>query len=349
MKSAALGFRAHSGWTAIVALSVTKGVPSILARQRLHLVETFTYEFRQPYHTAERMPLEKARAFIARVEGEAQRLAHRAIRDLQENVNGQGYELKRCGLVLASGRTLPPLPQILASHALIHSADGELFRGAILDASASSGLASTTAQERELVSETSRALHLKPNDLTRRIADLGRPLGPPWSQDEKFASLIAWLALASPPSAPAPAPAANESAASRARPVPSKSPSNEKVTKGRRAANAPVTFDTVREIALSLDNVEEGTSYGTPAFKVRGALFIRLHDEFDSTIVVRTDFDQREELLAADPETYYITDHYRNYPWVLLRLSRVHPDALRDLLHMAHRLAASSKRRSTRH
>jgi hypothetical protein len=346
MKSAALGFRAHSGWTAIVALSVTKGVPSVLARQRLHLVETFTYEFRQPYHTAKRMPLEKARAFIARVEGEAQRLAHRAIRDLQENVNGQGYELKRCGLVLASGRTLPPLPQILSSHTLIHTADGELFRRAILDASTSGGLASTTAQERELLSETSRVLHLKPNDLTRRIADLGRPLGPPWSQDEKFASLIAWLALASRPSALAPA--ANDSAAARPRPVPSKSPSKEKVTKGRRTANAPVTFDTVREIALSLDNVEEGTSYGTPAFKVRGALFIRLHDEFDSTIVVRTDFDQREELLAADPETYYITDHYRNYPWVLVRLSRVHPDALRDLLHMAHRLAASSKGRSSR-
>ena len=117
----------------------------------------------------------------------------------------------------------------------------------------------------------------------------------------------------------------------------------------RRASNAPpVTFETVREIALSLDKVEQSTSYGTPAFKVRGTLFIRLHHEFDSTIVVRTDFDQREELLAADPETYFITDHYRNYPWVLVRLSHVSPDALRDLLRMAHRLAASSKRRSSR-
>jgi hypothetical protein len=83
----------------------------------------------------------------------------------------------------------------LASHALIHTADGELFRRAILYAS--SGLASTTAKERDLLTETSRALRLKPNDLTRRIAALGRPLGPPWSQDEKFASLVAWLALAS--------------------------------------------------------------------------------------------------------------------------------------------------------
>src|ERR1700741_566058 len=99
MKSAALGFRAHSGWTAVVALAVMQGVPSILARQRLHLVETFTYEFRQPYHTAEKMPLEEARAFISRVETEAERLVHRAINQLQENLRAQGYQLNRCGLV----------------------------------------------------------------------------------------------------------------------------------------------------------------------------------------------------------------------------------------------------------
>jgi hypothetical protein len=128
----------------------------------------------------------------------------------------------------------------------------------------------------------------------------------------------------------------------------SKAPQGKPARQTSRAASAPVTFETVREIALSLDKVEEGTSYGTPAFKVRGALFIRLHHEFDSTIVVRTDFDQREELLAADPQTYFITDHYRNYPWVLVRLPHVHPDALRDLVRMAHRLAASTKRRSSR-
>ncbi|MGA8675631.1 MAG: MmcQ/YjbR family DNA-binding protein [Candidatus Acidiferrales bacterium] len=109
-----------------------------------------------------------------------------------------------------------------------------------------------------------------------------------------------------------------------------------------------MTFETVRQISLSLDHVEEGTSYGTPAFKVRNALFVRLHQDLESTIVVRTDFEQREELLAADPETYYITDHYRNYEWVLVRLTRVRPEALRDLLRMAHRLAAASKRGSSR-
>jgi hypothetical protein len=198
LKSAALGFRAHSGWTALIALSVTKGEPQILARQRVHLVDTFTYKFRQPYHTAEKMPLDEARASISRVETQAKRLAYRAIRELQKNLETQGYWLTRCGVVTASGRPLPSLPQILASHAIIHTADGELFRRALLHASNRCGLANATVKERELLTEASRILQLKPDALTRRIAELGRPLGAPWTQDEKFASLVAWLALASP-------------------------------------------------------------------------------------------------------------------------------------------------------
>jgi hypothetical protein len=105
-----------------------------------------------------------------------------------------------------------------------------------------------------------------------------------------------------------------------------------------------VTFNTVRRIALALDNVEESTSYGTPAFKVHGVLFLRLHQDLES-LVVRMDFEQRAELMAADPGTYYITDHYLNYEWVLVRLARVRPDALRDLIRGAWRSAAASKKR----
>jgi hypothetical protein len=111
-----------------------------------------------------------------------------------------------------------------------------------------------------------------------------------------------------------------------------------------------VTFETVRKITLSLENAEEGTSYGTAAFKVRGALFLRLKEDGES-LVVRADFEQRDALIAEDPETYYITDHYLKYEWVLVRLSRVHPDAMRDLIRMAWRsavLAATTKRRGSR-
>jgi hypothetical protein len=103
-----------------------------------------------------------------------------------------------------------------------------------------------------------------------------------------------------------------------------------------------MTFEAVRKIALALDDVEESTSYATPAFKVRGALFARLRDDL-GVLVVHMNFDDRQELIAADPKTYFITDHYLNYPWVLVNLARVHPDAMRDLLRSAWRSAAASK------
>ena len=194
-KQAAVGFRAHSGWTALVAVCLVKDSPVVLARQRVHLVETFSYEFRQPYHTAEKMLVGQGRDFIERVRDEARRLAHRAIHGLQSDLQKQGIAIKSCGLVLASGRPLPALDRILASHALIHAADGELFREALLHASARCGLHDFRIKERELLDWAGKALHFKPANLMRRVTELGRSLGSPWSQDEKFATLAAWLAL----------------------------------------------------------------------------------------------------------------------------------------------------------
>jgi hypothetical protein len=194
MKRAALGFRVHSGWAALVAVAVTKGAPAVLSRERLHLVKTFTYEFRQPYHTAKKLPLAEARGFVSRVQTEAWRLAFRAIRDARASLKARGYELARCGLLLASGRPLPPLHSILASHALIHTADGELFREALFRASSRCGLECMKVKEKDLLSTAWEAFHLKASDLQSRVKELGLPFGSPWSQDEKFATLAAWLA-----------------------------------------------------------------------------------------------------------------------------------------------------------
>jgi hypothetical protein len=106
-----------------------------------------------------------------------------------------------------------------------------------------------------------------------------------------------------------------------------------------------VTFDTVRKMALSLDHVEEGKSYGTVGFRVKGALFLRQHPDGNS-LVVRMDFEGRTEMMAAEPETFYITDHYLKYEWMLVSMAHVHPDVLRDLLRMSWRSAAASKRRA---
>ena len=196
-KQAAIGFRVHSGWAAVVAVTLEKGAPVVLERQRVHLVETFTYEFRQPYHTAEKMLDGQAREFIARVQTEARRLAYRAIRELASRTQEQGVKLTRCGLLLASGRPLPALEKILASHALIHTADGELFREALLHASVRCGLREFAIKEKELLDRAGQVLRAKPTELTLRVTELGRSLGSPWSQDEKFATLVAWLARGS--------------------------------------------------------------------------------------------------------------------------------------------------------
>jgi hypothetical protein len=97
------------------------------------------------------------------------------------------------------------------------------------------------------------------------------------------------------------------------------------------------SFDTVREIGLALPGVEEGTAYGSPALKVGGKMFACIANHRSAepdSLAIRIDFDQRDELIAADPDTFYLTDHYVDYPCVLVRLKRVHPEALRDLLRM---------------
>jgi hypothetical protein len=188
LKQAAVGFRVHSGWAAAVAVCVERGVPVVLLRQRVHLVDAFTYEFRQPYHTAEKMLDGQAREFISRMQAEARRLAYRAIQELASRTQEQGVKLTRCGLLLASGRPLPALDKILAS---------QLFREAILHASARCGLRDFKIKDKELLARTGEVFRAKPNEPMRRVTELGRSFGAPWSQDEKFATLAAWLALVS--------------------------------------------------------------------------------------------------------------------------------------------------------
>jgi hypothetical protein len=119
----------------------------------------------------------------------------------------------------------------------------------------------------------------------------------------------------------------------------------------RRAASAKTGFDLVRKFGLTLPDVEESTTFGKPTLKVRGKMFacIASHKSAEpDTLVVRMDFDQRDELVATDPFTYYLKDHYVGYACVLVRLSRVHPDALRDLLLTAWRFVSASDRRRAR-
>lgn len=101
-----------------------------------------------------------------------------------------------------------------------------------------------------------------------------------------------------------------------------------------------VNFDTVRNIGLALPGVEESTAYGSPALKVHGKLLacVPAHRSAEpGSLAVRVDFGDRAELLAGAPEVYYLTDHYVGYNAVLVRMSRITPGVLRDLLGMAYK------------
>lgn len=118
-----------------------------------------------------------------------------------------------------------------------------------------------------------------------------------------------------------------------------------------------IDFDTVRSVGLLLPGVEESTAYGFPALKLRGQLLACVpanRSAEPNSLVVRMDLDDRAELLAADPEVYYVTDHYVGFSGVLVRLSCVNHDMLRDLLGMAYKFvtrnaAPKSPARRRRH
>jgi hypothetical protein len=110
----------------------------------------------------------------------------------------------------------------------------------------------------------------------------------------------------------------------------------------KSAAVAPADFERVRRLALALPGVEEGTYYGTPAFRVGRKYFTRLHDKLDC-LVIRIEPSDRQPRMAADPEAFFITDHYLNAPWMLIRLDKVADADLKELLEDAWRLEGGQR------
>jgi len=109
-------------------------------------------------------------------------------------------------------------------------------------------------------------------------------------------------------------------------------------------------FKAVEAIGRTLPDVEVTTSWGQPSLKVRGRMFacIASHKSAEpNTLVVMMDFVDRDALIEDDPATYYLKDHYVNYPCVLVRMSRIRRDALRDLVIGAHRFIRARGRSRT--
>ena len=102
-------------------------------------------------------------------------------------------------------------------------------------------------------------------------------------------------------------------------------------------------YQRVCAIALKLPGVEESTAYGTPSLKVKGRIMCRLRTEAEGALALRCDFLDRQILLQADPGVFFVTDHYLNYPMVLVRLDKIRRGALPDLILRSWRIVAPPK------
>lgn len=181
--TATLGLRAHSGWAAYILLQGSAAAPEIVARGRLELCAGA--ETRMLYHAAEPMAFARAERFVAECRAATAALADKALAALGP--------IARCCILTASGRPLPDLEAILASHALIHAAEGAFYRDALGEACGRAGIAVRRIRERDVAEEADNILC---KDYRERLAGFGKRMGVPWTQDEKLSALGAWLVMA---------------------------------------------------------------------------------------------------------------------------------------------------------
>jgi hypothetical protein len=192
--TAALGVRSHSGWAAYVLLSGNPKQPGILARGRMQLCDPSIEGSKQPFHQAEPMAFPQAEKFIARCTESSAKLADKSLAEIAATA-----QVTACCVLTASGRPLPGLQGILASHSAIHAAEGEFYPDAIAAACERAKIPVRRVRERDMEAETHN-LPVAAADARARLAEFGKQLGAPWTADEKLSALGAWLMLASLPS-----------------------------------------------------------------------------------------------------------------------------------------------------
>ena len=194
-KAAVMGFAPHSGWAAVVVLGGSPADPQVLARSRVEMADPRDPESKQPYHAVETLGVEKAARRLDGYMAVAERMADAAIKALVEDLGGQGYRVTSVGILESSGRKGSSLASILASHALIHTADGDHFRKALAAAAERSDLAVSRVPARDLEAQAAARLGRPAPRLQEAVKELGRQVGPPWGADQKMAALLAWLLL----------------------------------------------------------------------------------------------------------------------------------------------------------
>ncbi len=194
---AALGFKLHTGWAALVAVAGRPGEIRVLLRRRIELLPPNSSIPRFVYHVASEMPLAQATELVHRGTKAAQEAACLAVKNAVEELRSRGVRVDICGVL--SGSTVVPndLAAILRSHPMIHSAEGTLFQNAIVSACERRGLTVVLLREREVWVRAAAAWDVTDPALRKNVDGLRKSLGPPWSADHKSATAIALLALKS--------------------------------------------------------------------------------------------------------------------------------------------------------
>ena len=185
----------HSGWGVLVAISGDTDSPALVERRRIMVMDPITPGGKQPYHHAAELSPEKAEQHIAKCGAFSERMAREAIKQVLAELSERNYRVASAAVLMAAGRSLPSLPQILASHPLIHTAEGEFFRKSVISACERLKIPVTQVRERELEERAKSSYGKKAAQILRKIADVGRSIGPPWTADHKAASLAALLTL----------------------------------------------------------------------------------------------------------------------------------------------------------
>jgi hypothetical protein len=194
--TAAIGFSPHSGWAAMVVLGGTAAEPELLGRSRVLLIDDHDPESKQPYHAVEFLCVEEATGRLDGYMAVATRLAQDSIHAQSVQLKERGIAVKSVGIIESSSRKQISLPSILASHALIHAADGDHFRNALFVAAEQCRLRVCRIPAKGLEDHAGKYLHLPVNRILETVKNLGAGKGPPWGADQKKAALLAWTLLA---------------------------------------------------------------------------------------------------------------------------------------------------------
>jgi hypothetical protein len=197
MKRAAFAVQMHSGWGVLVAVSGAPHAIEILARRRIVTADPEMPGAIQPYHYAMNLKLSEPDKHLAKCAAASTRLAAAAIGDLVAELNAREFQIVGSAVLLASGRSLPSLEKILASHPLIHTAEGEFFRHTVSQACEDLQISVTAIRQRELDERAKATFGNATSRVQGSIASLGKTIGPPWTKDHKTAALAAALILAS--------------------------------------------------------------------------------------------------------------------------------------------------------